>query len=265
MNIALIVFFFYLVTVALTGLQILNILRIPLLAIRISWLVALILHVIMLVPALFTIEGLDLAFFKAGSTVMFIISAVLFCSCLYKPLHLLAVWILPLTALSVLLSASGLSDGSRIVATDTLTIQLHIMSSLLAYSVMIITAVLAILFHFQNSLLHQGRLPVSFKILPPLDTTEAFLFHLIIFSLIMLTLSLVSGWLYHEDLFSQHLVHKTVLSFSAWVLLLILFIGRLLFGWREKKIVNLTISVSVLLILAYFGSKLVLEIILNRV
>jgi ABC-type uncharacterized transport system permease subunit len=80
----------------------------------------------------------------------------------------------------------------------------------------------------------------------------------------LLTVSLLSGLVFVDDLFSQHLVHKTTLSIMAWLAFGLLLWGRWRYGWRGRSAVRLTLAGIVLLLLAYFGSKLVLEIILER-
>ena len=67
-----------------------------------------------------------------------------------------------------------------------------------------------------------------------------------------------------EDIFAQHLVHKTVLSLVAWCIFAILLWGRHVLGWRGNTAVKLTLAGFVVLMLAFFGSKLVLEVILQR-
>ena len=82
---------------------------------------------------------------------------------------------------------------------------------------------------------------------------------------VLLTASLVSGWLYHDDLLAQHLLHKTVLSGAAWVFFSGLLVGRKLLGWRGRTVLQMVLAGVVLLALAYFGSKVALELILERV
>jgi ABC-type uncharacterized transport system permease subunit len=93
---------------------------------------------------------------------------------------------------------------------------------------------------------------------------EALLFQMLGTGLVFLTISLISGFLFIEDLFAQHLVHKTVLSLLAWVIFTGLLIGRSRYGWRGQTAIQWTLIGFVLLLLAYFGSKLVLELILHR-
>jgi ABC-type uncharacterized transport system permease subunit len=82
--------------------------------------------------------------------------------------------------------------------------------------------------------------------------------------LLFLTLSLVSGFIFIEDLFAQHLAHKTILSIVAWISFSGLLLGRIKYGWRGQTAVKWTLTGFILLLLAYFGSKLVLELILQR-
>ena len=81
----------------------------------------------------------------------------------------------------------------------------------------------------------------------------------------MLTLAISTGIIFMEDIFSQHLVHKTVLSMFAWLIFSILLLGRHQLGWRSLTAVRFTLTGFSLLILAFFGSKLVLELVLQPV
>jgi ABC-type uncharacterized transport system permease subunit len=91
---------------------------------------------------------------------------------------------------------------------------------------------------------------------------ETLLFQFLSFGFICLSASLMTGFIFLEDIFAQHLVHKTVLSIVAWFILAILLLGRFQFGWRGKTAIRWSLSAFTFLMLAYFGSKLVLEIIL---
>jgi ABC-type uncharacterized transport system permease subunit len=93
---------------------------------------------------------------------------------------------------------------------------------------------------------------------------ESLLFQMIATGYALLTLALVTGILFLEDIFAQHLVHKTVLSIIAWLVFGILLWGRWRFGWRGRVAIRWTIGGFIFLMLAYFGSKFVLELVLNR-
>ena len=111
----------------------------------------------------------------------------------------------------------------------------------------------------------RSRQPLGWlKILTPIESLESGLFQSILAGFAMLTLALVSGAFFIENLFAQHLVHKVVLALIAWVVFGILLIGRLRFGWRGRKALRWTLAGYVLLGLSYFGSKLILEDILGK-
>jgi ABC-type uncharacterized transport system permease subunit len=95
-------------------------------------------------------------------------------------------------------------------------------------------------------------------------TMEALLFEMIGIGFVLLTLALLSGFAFLDNMFAQHLVHKTVLSVLAWMVFGGLLLGRRFRGWRGQKAIRWTLGGFLLLILAYFGSKFVLELVLQR-
>ncbi|MEO8459967.1 MAG: cytochrome c biogenesis protein CcsA, partial [Dokdonella sp.] len=145
-------------------------------------------------------------------------------------------------------------------------IKLHVTFALIAYSVLSIAALLAIFLALQERALRKHKIDSGLlRALPALTLTEALLFRLIAFGFVLLTLTLLSGALFVENLFAQHLVHKTVLSIAAWLVFGTLLFGRWRWGWRGRRAVQLTLIGMAVLLLAFFGSKFVLELVLRRV
>ena len=97
------------------------------------------------------------------------------------------------------------------------------------------------------------------SVLPPLDALEKVMFRLIGAGFALLTLSLLTGFVFVTNLFAQRLLQKTVLSLIAWLLFGVLLIGRIRFGWRGRSAVRWTLTGFGVLAAAYFGSKFVLE------
>ena len=95
---------------------------------------------------------------------------------------------------------------------------------------------------------------------------EAVLFRIIWTGFILLTLTLASGIVFSEELFGKplQLSHKTLFGIISWAVYAALLGGRQLYGWRGRMAVRLTIAGFILLLLAYVGSKFVLEVILHR-
>ncbi len=140
----------------------------------------------------------------------------------------------------------------------------HIVLSMGAAALFFAAAVTAVLIVILDRRLRTRRVLDLPPALPPLDSLESIMFRLIGCGEILLTLSLLTGFIFVTNLFAQHLVHKTVLSVIAWLLFAVLLAGRIRFGWRGRPAVRWTLIGFGLLALAYFGSKFVLESLLGR-
>jgi ABC-type uncharacterized transport system permease subunit len=143
-------------------------------------------------------------------------------------------------------------------------LELHILISILAFSVLNIAAIQALLLAIQNRQL-RNRHPGGFvRALPPLETMERILFQMIGLGFLLQTLSLFSGYVFLEDMFAQRKAHHTILAVAAWAVFAILLIGRWKFGWRGRTAIRWTLGGFVALVLAYAGSKLVIEVLLGE-
>jgi ABC-type uncharacterized transport system permease subunit len=223
----------------------------------------LILHTWLLYDSIFSRPGLNLAFYNALALTSWTVVALLLISSLTKPVENLGILLLPLAALTVYLEARFPSVSFMRPATGW-DIKIHVLLSMLAYSLLTLASVQAILLAIQDHHLH-ARHPGGFvRALPPLQTMESLLFEMIGAGFLLLTLALASGYAFLEDMFAQHLVHKTVLSTLGWLVFGGLLIGRFRYGWRGRTAIIWTLSGFVILILAYFGSKAVLELVLQR-
>jgi ABC-type uncharacterized transport system permease subunit len=140
----------------------------------------------------------------------------------------------------------------------------HILSSVLSFGFLSIASVYAMFVAIIDHFLRSHHLNALVRSLPALVVLEGLLFRLIAVGFILLTASLLSGMAFVNDLFAQHLAHKTLLSILAWLVFGLLLFGRWRYGWRGRKAVRLCLAGIALLVLSYFGSKLVLENLLGR-
>ncbi len=143
-------------------------------------------------------------------------------------------------------------------------IAVHLISSVLAFGLLSIAGVYALFAAIIDHFLRHHHLKPLVRTLPALVVLESLLFKLITTGFVLLSVSLFSGLLFINDIFAQHLLHKTVLSILAWLVFGLLLWGRWRYGWRGSLAVRMTLAGIVLLLLAYFGSKLVLEVFLGR-
>jgi len=143
-------------------------------------------------------------------------------------------------------------------------LQLHAWLALLAYATLAIAALLAAMLWLQERALRRREFHAWLRTLPPLTQLETVLFRTITVGFVLLTLTLLTGVLFVEDFLSQHLVHKTVLSVLSWLVFGGLLLGRWRYGWRGVRAVHWTLTAMILLLLSFFGSKFVLELVLGR-
>ncbi|MES2934734.1 MAG: cytochrome c biogenesis protein CcsA [Pseudomonadota bacterium] len=149
----------------------------------------------------------------------------------------------------------------------------HIVIAILAYSTLTLAAFHAVLMTFQESRLHARNgafhaswLSAAIDRLPALMTMEKLLFRLIGFGFVLLTLTVLSGVVFSEQLFGKAFKweHKTAFTILSWVLFGVLLAGRRWWGWRGKTALRFTLAGFSTLLLAYVGSRFVLEVILHK-
>jgi ABC-type uncharacterized transport system permease subunit len=225
--------------------------------------VAIALHALTLRQNLYGGIALDVSFFTAFSLIAWLMALLMLIAATREPVENLGIGILPIAALAMLLR---LLNSQQHSLTNTLSagLEFHIMASVIAYSLLTIAALQAIMLYIQDAQIHNKHPGGFVRALPPLETMERLLFRLLSLGFIVLSVSLISGGFYVNNLLEQHLVHKFVLSVSAWILFGTLLWGRRRFGWRGRIAIRWTLAGFILLLLAYFGSKIVIEIILNR-
>ncbi|MBB1472388.1 cytochrome c biogenesis protein CcsA [Luteimonas sp. MC1782] len=175
----------------------------------------------------------------------------------------LGVVVFPIAMASLLAWASQHGDnagGARL----SLPLRMHAGSALLAYATLAVAAVLAVMLWLQERSLRRREFHGWLRVLPPMVELETLLFRTIGVGFVLLTATLLTGLVFVDDFFAQHLVHKSVLSVLSWLAFGALLVGRWRRGWRGAIAVRWTLAAMVLLVLAFFGSKFVLEMVLGR-
>lgn len=224
---------------------------------------ALLFHTVYNYAIFFHPNGIDFSFFNTASLILLIVVMLLLITALTKPVEKLGIALFPITSFMLFLSLTVPIKAQFLLA-HSWPMNIHITSSIIAFSLLNIAAFQSLLLAIQENQLRKHSPLLLIQALPPLQTMESLLFKMIATGLVLLSISLLSGLFFIDDLFAQHLVHKTVLSIVAWVIFSALLFGRIRYGWRGKTAIRWTLSGFLLLLLAYFGSKLVIEIILHR-
>ena len=226
--------------------------------------IALIANGILLNSIIFVSGGLDLGFSNAWGLICWVIALVVLLVAIRKPVENFLVIFFPLAAFGLLLVL--FFPSHRILAeTAAMGLKIHILLSIVAYSLLTVAAFQALLLAFQEYQLSNKHPMMIMHTLPPMQIMEDFLIRIIAVGFFMLSLSLATGFMFIHDIFAQHLIHKTALSIISWLVFAVLLWGRWYLGWRGQKIIRWTLGGFCTLVLAFFGSKLVLEMILMRV
>lgn len=223
--------------------------------------VALVLHALLLWQHLITPEGVNFGFFNVVSLLTWVMAALFLLTAIKHPVENLGIAILPLAAMGALMEQ--IFPSHRLLEGSGEMLDIHILISITAYSILALATIQAVMLAIQDRHLH-ARHPGGFiRTLPPLQTMERMLFQMITAGFLLQTLSLLTGFIFIEDMFSQHMVHKTFFAVIAWAVFGILLWGRWNFGWRGRIAIRWTLGGFFSLLLAYLGSKLVLELLLG--
>ncbi|MDR2017237.1 MAG: cytochrome c biogenesis protein CcsA, partial [Burkholderiales bacterium] len=218
------------------------------------------LHACIVIRAIATPDGIDVSLGNAISLVAFL--------CVLVGWAIGLMWALPGFA-SVILGGAAIAALMPIVLTTGIHrfpyateswAALHMPIALLAYSLFFVAAVQALIMVGLEKRLHAG-VTSNARYTPPLLTLERYLFRLILLGFVLLTLAVISGLFFTEQVFGTpfKLTHKSGFSILAWFIFGTLLVGRWRFGWRGRKALHWILAGTLFLVFAYFGSKLVLE------
>lgn len=224
----------------------------------------LLLHAVALSQHVFRGDAIALGITEALSLFAWQSALLLWALCWREPLRALGLVVYPVAGIMAIAAAIWPSPVSDVTISDW-KVRSHVVLSLFSAGLLTLAAVHAALLAIQERLLHgHHRLTPLMRALPPLQTMERMLFQLIGIGFLLLSLTLLSGLWFVRDWLAQHLAHKTVLSISAWLIFGVLLWGRLRHGWRGRTAIRWTLAGYLTLILAYFGSKLILEQFLGK-
>jgi len=232
---------------------------------RVVLLAALATHGLALHAMLFPGEGMRFGFGLAVSLMIWLAVCFYWIETFYARLDGLHAMVLPAGIIGSLLPL--VAPGQHVLANaGSAAFRAHFIVAMLAYSLFTLAALHAMLMAVAERQLHSGRLTRPFSNLPPLLTMESLLFRLIGIAFVLLTLTLTSGVIFSEALFGEafRLDHKTIFAIISWLLFGALLVGRRVWGWRGRVALRWTLAGFSALLLAYVGSRFVIEVLLGR-
>jgi len=210
--------------------------------------------------------GLNLALTNAASVVAWTIVLLFTLALVFRrPIENLGLGILPVSIITLI--AQDLWPALHPLPTqDSMAQSIHIAISLLAYALLSLAAAQSLVLLVQEHQLRHKRPGGFMHALPPVQTMEYLMVQLVIIGFILLSLTVASGLFFSQEIFGQpfRLTHHVVLSLAAWLVFGTFLLGHWRFGWRGKIAIRWVLIGSGLLVLSYFGTKFVLEIVLSR-
>ncbi|WP_096087240.1 cytochrome C assembly family protein [Agaribacterium haliotis] len=207
-------------------------------------------------------EGVQIGVFQIASALCLVMNLIVLLSSIRLPLMKIFLLLLPLAS-----AASG--SAALIFTAEPLGQHIgpgvlsHILLSIIAYSLLTIATLQALLLAYQQSQLKAHHASAVLGVFPPLQTMESLMFDLVRAGFVSLSLSLVSGFIFIDNVFEQQLSHKMTFSIVSWLIYAVLLFGRHALGWRGKVALRWMIAGFIMLMLAYFGSKFVIEVLLD--
>ncbi|MCR9299184.1 inner membrane protein YpjD [Vibrio fluvialis] len=228
----------------------------------ISAALALLFHVWLLSDLILHGSGQNLSILNVASLISFIISLVMSLAMFKARLWFLLPVVYSFSAIN--LSAAAFLPGTFITHLENdPKLMFHISLALFSYSTLSIGALYALQLAWLDYKLKKKKGLIINPNLPPLLMVERQLFKIILIGNLLLTGTLITGFVFVQDMFAQGKAHKGILSFIAWIVYSILLWGHYQKGWRGRKVTWFAVAGATLLTLAYFGSRFVREIILR--
>ncbi len=237
-------------------------LRLPPKYLRLGVSLAIALHCYITTSSITEHQGFDFGFFKMVLLLFVVINLLLLISSLKKSVFSLFILLLPLNVIAIL-AHTLLGQTSEHPIDLSAGIAAHILSSILAYSLLTIATLQALLLTYQEYQLKHHTARKVLRVLPPLQTMDKLLFEVIGLGAGLLCVSVATGVIFIDNLFAQQLAHKTLFSIMSAAIYSVLIWGRFRYGWRGTTATKWVLSGFCLLMLAYFGTKFVLELILT--
>lgn len=210
-------------------------------------------------------DGFNLGFYESVSAILWLTVLIYWITDRNHQLHSLQAFVLPPAAVFALLPAFFSSHHFLPDAHNSLFIA-HVWIAMIAYSLFTFAALHAVLMAIAERSLHHKSTVIALPSFPPLMMMESLLFRIIGLGFALLTITLISGMWFSEEIFQRALDfnHKTIFSIASWFIYAALLFGRYQYGWRGLKAIRWTLIGFVLLLLAYVGSKFVSQILLGR-
>jgi ABC-type uncharacterized transport system permease subunit len=216
--------------------------------------IATLLHAYALSSMLWVDHGINLNIGIVLSLIAVLASIILLITNINKSTETLGIFIYPLAALTTLIPLAIHGEIPLSLKMGT-----HVLISISAYSIMGLATAQAVLYAMQERRFRTKQLSRLTQALPPLQVMENTLIQLVLIGFIFLSFALLSGLVFIEDIFAQHLIHKTFFAILSWLVYATFLFGHFKYGWRGQTAARYTIWAYFLLVLSYVGTQIIIR------
>ena len=227
-------------------------------------LAAVALHGLCVALVFYAKTGIDLSLFTIASLIAFAATLTILAASIAQPhgrLQNLYLFVFPLSIIAV--AGSLAFGGTKVRQVLDGGLLAHLLVSIFAYTLLTVAAFQAVLLWVQERHIRHKEPIGVIRILPSLETLEVALFQLLWTGFALLTVSIVIGFGFLDNVLAADVVYHTVLATVSWCVYGGLLIGHRVFGWRGTMAARWTLSAFGLLVIGYFGSRFVLELVLG--
>ena len=207
-------------------------------------------------------DGVDLALFPIVMLVATTVALISTVEHLIKPSRAtpLVLVIYPIIILIVL--AAGLLHEQSLHSTKmNVGLVVHVIVSIASYSILSYAACQAVLLMWLDRALRSHSMNAFLRTFQPLESAEVSLFNALWTGLFLLTCATATGFIFFWDKLFSHVSHlHVIITFAAWLLYSLLMVGHVIRGWRGSFTTKLSLSAFSLLLVGYFGTNLVIQL-----
>jgi ABC-type uncharacterized transport system permease subunit len=227
-------------------------------------LVAIVCHMLFLADSIFADGGQNFSLLNVISLVCWLISAAITITALRTPTVVLLPIVYGFSALTQLAVLLLPAEVQMQHFEQSPVLLMHIIVAFIAYTLLIVATLHSLQVSYISTKLKQKDFMLGNQFLPPLMQVERLQFRLLLLGTVLLGLTLLSGAVFTDNWMAAQNLHKNVLSSAAFLIFAVLLWGHAHLGWRGRLAIVLTFTGSFLLTLAYFGSRFVREVMLDR-
>jgi len=197
-------------------------------------------------------------------------AAVGIATLLVQGMYLIGLWqhgirglgllLLPATAIPLLIiPLLPANESEQWIHTSSLLESGHLLISLLAYAILTLAAIHAVMHLLLDRALKQKRISPVIQAMPSLFEIEVHLFAQVRWATALLAIGILTGltWQWVEFHHFALLSHKVLLALFSFAVLILLLSKRKKAGWHGRRASHMVIAAYALLLLAYFGAKLI--------